>query len=170
VTLRQALLSGVLLAMTVVGTVPTGSVHAAPEPQWADYYGKQINLAESWENAQACLLSASGNECFDTEAELDELIAERAEARSSSLLIDCSSTVRLYANTNYGTLMVAIDDRFTTTSLGSFANMTSSYRVGACSSTFYNGSSPYPGSTVANASAASMLPGWDNTIDSVYIS
>lgn len=168
--MRRVTWAGVLVAMTVVGTVASGSASAAPEPQWADYYGKQINLAESWEDAQACLFSAGGNQCFDTEAELDELIAERAVARPGSLLVDCSSTVRLYANTNYGTLMVAIDDRFTTTPLGSFANMTSSYRVGACASTFYNGASAYPGNTAANASAASMLSGWDNTIDSVYIS
>ena len=55
-----------------------------------------------------------------------------------------------------------------------FDNDTSSYRVGACASTFWAGASGsgsvYPGPTGANASASSMLSGWNNVVSSVYIS
>jgi hypothetical protein len=54
-----------------------------------------------------------------------------------------------------------------------FDNDTSSYKVGACASYFYDGAGGgtplYPGTTTANSSATSMLTGWDNRVSSVYI-
>jgi hypothetical protein len=54
-----------------------------------------------------------------------------------------------------------------------FDNITSSYQVGACGSTFYDGASgvapTYPGPTGANAASATMLTSWDNRVSSVYI-
>lgn len=161
---------GLIVAVLLIAGGPsTGAAHAdGPEPMWADYYGRQIDLAESWEGAQACLISSSGNRCFDTEAELDEVL-EAQGARPAGLLSTCSSQLRLYAGTSYATPVAVFDVRGVTTSVGAFANMTSSYKVGACSSILYKGGSSYPGNTAAGAQATSMLAGWDNTIDSVYI-
>jgi hypothetical protein len=53
-------------------------------------------------------------------------------------------------------------------------NVTSSYVVGACAATFYDGAGGgapvYPGGTGAFASSSVMTSGWDNRVSSVYIS
>ena len=54
-----------------------------------------------------------------------------------------------------------------------FDNLTSSYRVGACSvymaENSSGGGSWYPGNTSAGAQASAMLSGWNNRVSSVYI-
>lgn len=71
--------------------------------------------------------------------------------------------------------MLSLSTRYTAINLApyGFDNVTSSYKVGACRSGFYDGSSGggsiYPGSTGAGAQAASMASGWDNRVSSVVI-
>lgn len=163
--MRRAIGAAVALLLAVGAPFSTTASAQETEPIWADYYGQQIDLAVSLEGAQACLVSADlGNHCFDTEAEVDALLD------AGSVLDEaCSSTLRLYAGTSFATPMVAYNTQGSILSVGAFANLTSSYRVGACDSTLYNGGSAYPGNTTAGASAASMLGGWDNTIDSYFI-
>ncbi len=90
-------------------------------------------------------------------------------------LTTCSSAIGLYDNTSWGTPVVFVTTRFVYTNLSSlgFDNRTSSYAIGACSATFYDGAtgtgSIYPGSTGAGASAAAMLSGWNDRVSSVYM-
>jgi len=52
-------------------------------------------------------------------------------------------------------------------------NAVSSYKVGACSATFFDGAggggSIYPGYTGAGAQYSSMVSGWDNRLGSIWI-
>lgn len=88
--------------------------------------------------------------------------------------MNCSTSLRLYDGTGQTGAVISLSTRGTSVSLSAygFDNRTSSYRVGACSSTFYSGVSTgvYGGNTAANASASSMLSGWDNVVSSVFIS
>lgn len=64
--------------------------------------------------------------------------------------------------------LVAIE--FEDSSAYSFANRTSSYQIGNCSSVFRDSSAvAYSGNTSAGASASSMLSGWNNRVSIVYI-
>jgi len=91
----------------------------------------------------------------------------------STAAVSCSSSLRLYDGTYLTGTVLLITARQTPIdlSLVGFDNITSSYRVGACSSNLYKGflSYLYPGDTFAYAGANVMLTGWNNTISSVYV-
>ena len=89
----------------------------------------------------------------------------------------CSTGLKLYADANFSGTVLSFVTRFLIQNLSTygFDNQTSSFIVGACSATLYDGSSggapTYPGSTGPGASASSLLfAGWDNRISSIYIS
>ena len=101
---------------------------------------------------------------------------DSAEAgEGETILLSCSTSLRLYKNTSFGGTVLALSQRGIGIPLASygFDNVTSSYKIGACSSTFFDGaigSTTYPGNTSAGAQATSMLSGWDNRVSTVYIS
>jgi hypothetical protein len=106
---------------------------------------------------------------------MDRATAWAARSIEITPLAACSSSLRLYRSTSYGGAVLQLTTRNTYINLSGygFDNDTSSYKVGACSAGFYDGSGggapTYPGSTGANASATSMVSGWDNRVSSVYI-
>lgn len=159
---------------------------ADPEPWIADYEGTSIDMRDGWDGAKACNTDGVTTTCWDTEAEM--LLALAAQGLSSTPSVEpppgtsaarrqytCSSYLRLYTGTNYGGSVLAIATRFTFLNLSSygFNNVTSSYRVGACDSAFYDlsaGGAPiYGGNTDAGVWSPSMLSGWDNRVSSVYM-
>lgn len=148
--------------------------NASPESGSLAYFeGDVIDLSHSWGEATACSISDEGNYCFRTEAELDQFLAEPTMTGSDGLLATCSTELRLWDGTGQTGYVVVLDLRGIGISLStySFANRTSSYRIGACASVLRDsGSAAYPGSTGAGASANSMASGWDNRVTSVYIS
>jgi hypothetical protein len=148
----------------------------------ATYHGEPIDLAEDWGSARACHAAEDGTTtCYASEGQMDAALDRAAAsiARNQEAVVafaSCSSYLRLYSATLYGGSVLSLSLRGTVINLGGygFDNITSSYKVGACSSTFYdgaNGGAPiYPGYTGAFAQASSMLAGWDNRVSSVYIS
>jgi hypothetical protein len=181
----SALLAGaVLVAAGVgIGTVPAHADDDEPGVL-ANYHGQTIDLSVSWEGAQACAFVEGDANCFDSEEEMnafygwgDEGVGSKAGQAEGgvSLLSNCSSPVRLYASTFYNGATIALyaQGSYLNLSAYGFDNVTSSYKVGACWSAFYDGSGgappTYPGSTLAGSSATSMVAGWDNRISSVYI-
>ena len=108
------------------------------------------------------------------DAALKELaIAQTSRGSDFGVLAVCSTSLRLYDGTSFGGQVVSFTTTGSLVTLSSygFDNKTSSYKVGACAATLYNGiqTSPYPGNTGAGAQATSMLAGWDNTISSVLM-
>jgi hypothetical protein len=183
--MRVRLLLGFALAAAgsvAAISVPTaGADPATGDPTHAWFEGGEIDLSKSWGAANACMVFEDHTECFRTEAEMLDAFPE-VESRSArtagefSILAVCSSYLRLYSNQNHLGSVLSLNTRgsFINLSGHGFDNVTSSYRVGACASTFYAGASGggavYGGNTGAFASATAMLPGWDNSISSVYIS
>ena len=141
------------------------------------FEGETFDMASGWGTPEsrpeirACRVTEHRVDCYRSEAELQRATPTPATAQRAAR---CSSSLRLYDGTSYSGAVIYLTQRGSILPLSSygFNNRTSSYRVGGCSSTFYNGigSSPYPGNTSAWASAASMQPGWNNAISSVYIS
>jgi hypothetical protein len=178
ITITTALITTLLLIPT-----PHASAAAAnPDPSIASFEGGHIDLRDGWGQATACTSDGVTTECFRTEKELDQYLAAEPSQNAPVALDDiviqsvCSTSLKLYANASFGGTVLALSTRlsFLNLSTWSFDNVTSSYKVGACSATFYdgaNGGAPtYPGDTSAGASATSMQTGWDNRISSVYIS
>lgn len=139
----------------------------------ASFESDRIRLADGWGEAHACFSDDEDTRCYRSEHEMDR--AEAIEQSGTDVQSTCSSSLRLYSSTGYGGSVLALSTRYVTISLESygFNNVTSSYRVGACSSRFYDtnsGGTAYPGNTNAGVSASSMLSGWNNRVGSVYIS
>jgi len=162
--------------------VPAGGVFAADiqEPGViASFEGRQIVLSEGWGDAHACVVAPDGVRCYRSEREMDaaegaELEQAAAAAGGVAALTACSSSVRLYDGTSYTGSVLQLTTRGVYHNLASlgFDNLTSSYKIGACSARFYDttsGGTLYPGSTSANVSATSMATGWNNRVGSVYI-
>ncbi len=166
----------VALMMTAVLGLPAPSVSAADSGGvLATFEGTTINLQDGWGAAQACTSDGTVTTCYRSEAAMDRATAVPARSIEITPLAACASSLRLYRSTSYGGSVLQLTTRYTYINLSGygFDNDTSSYKVGACSAGFYDGSSggapTYPGSTGANASAASMVSGWDNRVSSVYI-
>lgn len=161
----------VVPALLFAFTAATSATEAAPpEPtgSYAEFEGSIIDLSQGWGEATACAISDSGNYCFRTAAERDDHLANAPQPRAA-----CASALILYDGANKTGATVSFTTRGVSIGLSaySFANKTSSYKVGACSARFRDSSSIlYPGSTGANASANSMASGWDNRVTSVQIS
>lgn len=169
------LLSRVLTAV-LWAVVPAASAHAGntdPPAVYGDFEGQQINLSEGWGEAHACVIAPDGTRCYRTEAELDT--AEGGiEPGGMAPMAACSSKLRLYDGTSYTGDVLELQVRYVVHNLSAygFNNVTSSYKVGGCSSEFYDttgGSTIYPGNTSAWAQASSMQSGWNNSVGSVYI-
>ena len=145
-----------------------------PTPWLADYEGDTIDLRNGWDGARACYSDGVVSTCFDDEA---AMLAATGDGTTTSgwRRAACSSSVRLYSGTSYSGSVLWLSTQFSFLNLSNygFNNITSSYRIGACGSTFYdlnNGGAPqYGGATWAGASSASMLAGWDNRVSSVFI-
>jgi hypothetical protein len=180
--MRPILLATALLTTALLA--PPQTVGAAPSPSAsiAQFEGGTIDLRNGWGEATACASDGVNTECFRTEDELDQFLTAGETALPLGPLVDlgiqsaCATVLKLFSSPSFGGSVLALSTRFAVINLStwSFSNVTSSYSVGACSSTFYDGANAvppvYPGNTSAGASAASMLAGWDNRISSVYIS
>lgn len=146
---------------------------AIEEGRQATFEGQTFNMADGWGSAdtrpeiQACHVTASSADCYRSEREMDAAIG------GPTPFAVCASSLRLYDGASKSGAVISLTTRGTGLSLSTygFDNRTSSYQVGACSSNFYSGilSGLYGGNTSANASANSMLSGWDNTVSSVFI-
>jgi hypothetical protein len=146
----------------------------------ARYEGRTIDLRDGWGTAAACYVDDHATTtCFRTEDQMDAFIAEAETPRSSfsnwKRLVDCGSTLRLYDAISYGTPVLGISLRFAVINLSTlgFDNRTTSYKVGACTATMWDGASGsgsvYPGNTSAGAQSPNMVTGWNNRIGSVYL-
>ena len=142
--------------------------------QLADFEGSFIDLSKDWGEAKACWSDGRTTECFRTERQMDSQIDQRFTLKAA--VATCATSVKLYSNTSYGGSVLSLVTRTVPINLSiyGFDNLTSSYVIGSCSALFYdyanNVSPTYPGSTNANSSAASMLTGWDNRVNSIRIS
>jgi hypothetical protein len=150
---------------------------------FAAYDSGTIDLRVGWDSATACHTDGRTTQCFSTEKEMDAalglsstpLAASALRSGSSAALLACGSTLKLYTGTSYTGSVLALSIQFTFLNLSTygFSNVTSSYKVGGCSSTFYDGSSGsgavYPGNTSAWAQFPSMVTGWSDRVSSVYI-
>ncbi len=175
-----------VIASVVGGSIAPPVVRAAEltDSVVARFGTKSIDIATGWGDANACVELGATVECFRSERDLDRAHPELATAQSMSIegsptiasgLAPCSSSLRLYNGTSYSGSVLILTTRGTALNLSSFGfdNVTSSYKVGACSTSFYSaaslGGSLYSGPTGANSSAASMASGWDNVVSSVWI-
>lgn len=172
----RTILCTAALTMTAVLASPNPHVSAADSVGIpATFEGTTIDLQEGWGAARACTSDGTSTTCYRSEAAMDRATAEAARSIEITPFAACSSSLRLYRSTSYGGSVLQLTTRGTVINLSGygFDNDTSSYRVGACSAGFYDGSGggapTYPGSTGANASATSMVSGWDNRVSSVYI-
>lgn len=157
-------------------TVPVGAAVADDNDSpdvIASFEGRDINLAEDWEQAQACVIASDGARCYRTEAEMDAVEGPMPEPGVVAMAA-CSSKLRLYDGTSYGGAVLELQTQYVYHNLASlgFDNRTSSYKIGACSARFYDttsGGTQYPGNTNANVWASSMASGWNNRVGSVYV-
>jgi hypothetical protein len=168
----KLLTSSLVLAATAVGFAPTALANQAPPESGvaAVFEGTTFDMSRGWGAATACHVTDNDVTCYRSEADMDRALNESASASRAS---DCSTALRLYDGTSHTGAVISLSTRqsLLTLSAYGFDNRTSSYRVGACAVSLYNGigTSKYGGNTSANASATSMASGWNNVISSVVI-
>ncbi len=176
-TLLRTAAVTVLVAMTFVAT-PTA---AAPDETIADFDGRPVNLAQSWEGAGACYVGPAGATCFGTEAEMDQWLAHAGLLREVAGGVvpasTCSSYVRLYDGTSYTGAVLHLSTRHVWHNLAGlgFDQRTSSYKIGACSALFADlangGGGTMPSTYTAAWKQYTSMPvaGWNDDVSSVYI-
>jgi hypothetical protein len=164
----------VMLLSTSAGFAETPSPPATSSESVALFEGQQIDLSQSWGEAQACFVAAVGDvECFRDRADL--YARESQLETTDSPLVTCSSPLRLFADTSYSGRELDFYDRgyWQNLSTWSFDNQLSSYKVGACgvylAENANGGGSLYPGNTNAGHDEPSMVSGWNDRVSSIYI-
>jgi hypothetical protein len=171
-----------IIAPTDAGAVDSGRASpAAAERGRANFEGRSIDLQKGWGNAKACHVSETLEvTCYRSEKAMDKAMGLSARAggdypSAANGYASCGSSLRLYRNNYYSSPVLYLTTRGSWTSLSwfGFNNVTSSYRVGACSAVFrsgnYGGGSTYRGGTWAWARRSTMGYGWDNVLSSTYI-
>lgn len=180
---KSAVIVAMVISMVVGYTSPAQSATIEGGGTPAEFEGRILDLAISWGEATACVVLDKGQpaQCYRTEAELNRahpyLVTTRRGALSAAVeglaAVACSSSLRLYSGTIYSGSLLAITQRGSIENLSiyGFDNITSSYKVGACSASFYSlanaGGTSFASS--ANTWASSMPAGWDNILSSIYI-
>ncbi len=184
-------LMALLVAISAISSTPGGLAEGLSRTDGATavFEGEVINLAAGWGEANACLIwqDVGVSECFRTEREMDDRIAEletRGAASASAIGgggvvtagLTCSGYLRLYDGTWYGSPVLYLRDRFQWLNLSvyGFNQKTSSYKVGPCYSYFADyangGGAWYPTYlTEAYDLSPTMISGWNNDVSSVYI-
>jgi hypothetical protein len=183
-TARRVLIVGVAMLMAAVAG---GASAAQPEAAGvvAVFEGETLDLARSWDDANACLVwqQKGITECFRTEAEMDTRIAALDTASVSAksggggtTASTCSGYLRLYDATSYGSPVLYLRDQYRWLNLSNygFNQRVSSFKVGPCATDFADyangGGSWYPWyMTEAYDQSSTMISGWDNDVSSVYI-
>lgn len=167
----------VLAAMTFVAT-PTA---AAPDETIADFDGRPVNLAQSWEGAGACYVGPGGATCFGTEADMDQWLAHAGllweVAGGIVPASTCGSYVRLYDGTSYSGTVLHLATRGDWLNLANygFDQRTSSYKIGACSALFADlangGGGTMPSAYTSAWKQYTSMPvaGWNDDVSSVYV-
>ena len=184
-----------LTALPALGHTPDGGLTAdGVDTGVVEYEGELVDLAESWGDAQACLIweERGVSRCFDSEAEMDRFVAalegrgtvgdvayslEKAGTPAAErVVLRCPSSLKLYDGTSYTGAVLQLRDRkkWQNLSRWGFNQRTSSYKISACSAYFadYNngGGGWYPTYlTSAYNQWTSMTGGWNNDVSSVYI-
>lgn len=170
--------AGALLFSASLGVAlaaPDGASAAVGEPGViASFEGQWIDLSEGWGEAHACASDGTSTRCYRTEEEMDSAESRQSSITPMGVSAVCTSALKLYRSTGFAGDTLSLTTRGVTLSLApyGFDNDTSSYKVGACSAHLYDttsGTTSYPGSTAAGATASSMASGWDNRVGSVYI-
>ncbi|MEZ5176670.1 MAG: hypothetical protein R2823_10805 [Acidimicrobiia bacterium] len=172
------------MVTALVVVAPVGATEADTTGASVDalFEGELLDLGVDWGEATACLIWDDVNvaECFRTEAEMDERIAELEKeldlGEGSARASQCSGDVRLYDGVVYTGSVLNLRNRLAWINLSAygFSNRTSSFKIGPCSSVFadYNNGygSLYPTSgTQAWDVAPVMATGWSNRVSSIYI-
>lgn len=184
----------IVVATLIVSAASASALASESEtlPAQALFDGHHIDMSSGWEGAAACMVwpeATDRPECFATEAEMDQRIAElerklsRAEAKTRQALgatttrsTNCSSYLRLYDGWSYTGAVLYLRGRHLWFNLADsgFNQRTSSFKIGACSAYFADfrggGGDWYPTSrTQAYDVATSMIRGWNNDVSSIYI-
>lgn len=168
----------------VVFDQPALAESVGNDPGLARFEGRVINLAEDWEEADACALwdVVRGAECFRNEWDMVDFLQQigmtgGALAPNLGAAATCSSSLKLYDGYSHTGTTFYVYTTNTWINLADYGwtDRTSSYRVGACDSYFADhsdgGGEWYPTSlTEAWDTASSMTSGWNNRISSVYMS
>jgi hypothetical protein len=181
---RRFSLTGVVIALVVLSVPDAGvadrAVTASASGSIALFEGRQIDLAQGWGDARACVVARSGGvvECFADQAGLlarEAQLGARNVAPAAVASASCATPLRLYADTGYGGRELDFYDRGFWQNLSdwSFGNQLSSYRVGGCGVSLADGAngggSSYPGNTSAGHAEPAMSSGWDNRVSSIFI-
>jgi len=155
------------------GLVSPAQATAPLEPpiSLARFEGRWIDLSRGWQGARQCLVyPGRATECFRS--------AEALSRRVSGLGtpdISCSSPLVLHDGTYQTGPLVAVYARglWIDMSTVGFNNMTSSYKVGACSVELANGAggggSHYSRCLYAGCVENVMAAGWNDAVSSVYL-
>lgn len=149
----------------------------------ASYDGSTINLADGRDGATVCAVTATGTDCFSSQADYQSWLALTEAAADVSPITDvspapdvnCSSAFELFSGTGYSGTELSVLDEAVWINLSTYgmADAVNSYKVGACESSATSGTNGsgdvYPGPMTAGSEASSMESGWANRLESVYV-
>jgi hypothetical protein len=169
--LALILTAGVGLASRAVAT------SASASDVYASYNGVTIDLTQGWSGATVCVIALSSNNCFANTADYEMSLGASLPSLDSVVipLTSCTPGLKLFENINYGgrELIVQTEAVWINLSDVSFSDITSSFKVGACSVEMTDaangGGSVYPGPTSSGSNVSWIGSAWNDRIASVLI-
>ena len=168
-------LSAVLIGVLGVGNFASAASNSGVT---ASYNGGTIDLSQSWGTATVCVVTSSGTSCFSSQSSYQTWASSQPTLLPgvvSPLSSSCSTGLRLYSKVGYAgsELILYVQSSWINLSAYSFANVLSSYHVGACAvgmTASVNGSGAvYPGAGSPGSNVSTLGAAWNNRMQSVYI-
>jgi hypothetical protein len=186
--LRRLSFAALISIIVVLPATAASAAENPPPTTSATYAGDTIDLGDgNWDGARACAVVDDETACFDSEAAMNAWVGAAGtpapstgtgrfagKAAVGAMALTCASSLRLYEHGSFGgrILYLSTRGRWFNLSSYSFNNLTSSFRVGACTSYLADstngGGSWYPGSS-AYASVGVMPGSWNDRISSAYL-
>jgi len=175
--LTTAAFAGALIvpaAAHTAGAAAGGSVTAS-------YHGRQINLADGWQGAQACaVLTTDDVRCYDSQADLKDALgasARQNQAAQAAPLAACGGSglfVTLYSDTGFGgqSLSFASTNGWTNLAPYGFDNdMESWSNTTGCAATVADGTGGNGDrlSLAARSSSSNVGSTWKNRASSINV-
>src|ERR1019366_4695873 len=135
---RLIIVLALTLSAILIGVLGGGNFASAASNSGvtASYNGGTIDLSQGWGTAAVCVVTSSGTSCFSSQS------SYQTWASTQSTLLpgvvpppsNCSTSLRLYSKVGYAgsELILSLQLSWINLSAYSFANVLSSFHVGAC--------------------------------------
>src|ERR1019366_3605626 len=172
---RLIIVLALTLSAILIGVLGGGNFASAASNSGvtASYNGGTIDLSQGWGTAAVCVVTSSGTSCFSSQSSYQTWASTQPKLLPGVVPPPsgaCSTVLRLFSMVGYAgrELILSLQLSWINLSAYSFANVLSSFHVGACAvgmTASVNGlGAVYPGTGSPGSNVSTLGAAWNNRV------